>query len=157
MPSTPPLDHFFAVTVSPHGASLYKVMALPEDKGEPYITKIRLRGASNLRIGTVLSGPMLAIMKGLQFYTPEGGGLLSQMSYTEREIEKVNTAYWKGQTSDIVALFLREGDAERCFSSPNIRPCDPVWIEETKKVLEAIGKNHPNVTICHFPEFALIE
>ena len=142
---------FFAVTTT----SLYEVMARAEN-GRPYIRKIDLRGESQIQISETMSGDLLAVAKWLQFFIPEGHGLLSPMTSVQRKVEMVNTVYWQGKTSDIIALFLTEEKARECFASPDLKPCDTRWLENTKEVLEAIRENHPTITICHWRDMALI-
>ncbi len=101
------IHEFYAVTQT----SIYKVSDQRED-GYPEIVKIALKGKSKMPVGHKLSGgPMVAICKFLILYIPEGGGITS----FERRIENVNTRYWGGNTSFIVALFKDEEGARKCF------------------------------------------
>ena len=77
------------------------------------------------------------------------------MTSVQRQVEMVNTVYWQGKTSTVIALFLTEEKARECFASPDLKPCDPRWLENTNEVLEAIGENHPTITICHWRNMAL--
>ncbi|MFH1183168.1 MAG: hypothetical protein V1690_02820 [Candidatus Moraniibacteriota bacterium] len=142
---------FFAVT----STSIYEVV-IKDEKGSPFIRKISLQGESRVSVGGIMSGPMLAIAKWLQFYTPEGHSLLSPQTSFERRLEMVNTQFWKGKTSHITALFLTKEKAKKCFSFLDRELCDPRWREETEAIIRAIGENHPTITICHFPELALL-
>jgi len=107
-------------------------------------------------IGGTISGDLLAVAKWLQFFIPEKYGLASPMSGIERKVEMVNTQYWRGKTSDIIGLFLAEDKAQEYFSSSKLKPCDPRWQEDTREVLEAIGENHPTITIYHWRDMALM-
>ena len=147
------MEKFFAVTIH----SVYEVVAYNESDC-PYIKKIATnKEKSSIPVGgRIDNGSMLAIAKYLQFYFPEGHSMLSQQVSEERRLEHVNTQWWGGGTSLIVALFLIEEEALSCFEQPELKPCDSRWINKTKEVTEAIGDNHPNVTVCHWPELALI-
>lgn len=144
---TEPLREFFAVTMT----SVYQVTARGEN-GRPCAEKIALRGESKFPVGAKMEDPMLAVAVFLQFYIPEGGGITS----FERRLEMVNTRYWTAGTSRIVALFLDEEKALACNGQPDLVPCDPRWLGETKEVLKAIGEENPTISICHNRELALI-
>jgi len=77
------------------------------------------------------------------------------MSGFERKIEMVSTKYWRGSTSRIVALFKTKKDAQACFESTGLRPCDSRWVNETKEILNAIGKSHPKFEVCCHEGLAL--
>ena len=142
------LKKFYAVTAT----SVYRV-EYDEKKVQAQATKIALNSESGIKLGKVLSGPMLAVAKWLQFYIPEGGGLTSY----ERKIEKVNTNYWFGKTSNIVALFFNEVEARDCLLIyDNLSPCDSRWLDSTKKVIEAIGHEHPVFEVCEFEDLKLM-
>jgi hypothetical protein len=61
------------------------------------------------------------------------------------------------QTSVVTALFLDKKLAMECLSAKNRVQCDKRWIEETKKVLAAIGEEHPYFSISHSTGLKLIE
>lgn len=143
---------FFAVTTT----SLYKVFAMGEDR-KPYAIKIGLRGESSIPIGNKIAGEMLSIAKCLQFYIPEGHSWLSCGTSFERRLEMVNTQWYQGKTSNIIALFFNEDEARKCFAFPDLVSCDPRWLEQTQEILESVGENHPTITICHWPEMDLLE
>lgn len=146
------ISEFYAVTMT----SLYHVKEKGEDD-KPEVRKILKKDKSRVRIGQKLTGgTMVGICKWLMVYIPEGHGWLSPQTSYERKIEKVNTQWWRGHTSSIVALFMDKTKAEECLASNDLKPCDPRWIEETKIVLDAIGDNHPVFEICHWPGLALI-
>src|SRR5687767_13791381 len=103
------IDAFFAVTET----SVYEVLARVSN-ADPYplARKIALKGDSKVKEGYSLEGGThLAITTQLQKYTPEGGGI----STFERRIERVNTRYWHGHSSPVVALFLSEDEARTCL------------------------------------------
>lgn len=144
------IHRFYAVTMT----SVYLVKDR-KSKKDPYpvARKIALKGESELPVGTELeNGTMIAITKQLQAYIPEGGGLTS----FERKIECVNTRYWGGHSSYIVALFTTKKKAMDCFAHSDFQPCDPCWIEETKKVVKRIGENHPSFEVCRWGDLALL-
>ncbi|MDD5341139.1 MAG: hypothetical protein PHC97_01740 [Patescibacteria group bacterium] len=146
-------EKFYAVT----GTSIYEVYAKDEN-GHPYAVKIELKGESKVQKGErVNGGTMLAIATNLQFYINEGRGLLSPQTSFERRLEYVNTGWWRGGTSKIVALFLNEQEARCCFEEPDLKPCDPRWLVKTKEVIEKIGEEHPTISICHYPELCLVK
>ena len=99
---------------------------------------------------------MIAVANHLRVFIPEGHGQLSPLTSVERRLEMVNTQYWGGGTSAITALFLTEDKARQCFDQSGLEPCDPRWIEDTKQVLEAIGEEHPTISICHHDNLALM-
>jgi hypothetical protein len=139
-----PLERIYIVTLN----SVYKLSA-KDASGHPCAEKIAAnkeiaRGV--FPIGHKITGSMVSIAPHLQFYSPEYG----------RGLEDNNTAWWGGNTSQIVALFLNKEEALFCSSQPDLRACDPRWINQTKKVLEEIGEDHPTITICHDRNFSLI-
>ena len=142
---------FYAVTTT----SIYCVDAgTVKTGGRPVATKIALRGESELKIGAALEGgTMLAITTCLQMYIPEGGGITS----FKREIEGVNTRYWFGHSSDIVALFSNEKAARECFSKSDLVTCDPRWLNSTREVLDRIGDKHPNFYVCKWGNLNLLQ
>ena len=141
------LKEFYAVTAT----SVYHV-EYDERKVQARATKIVLKGESRVKFRKVLSGPMLAIIKWLQFYIPEGGGYSSY----ERRVEKVNVRYWLGNTSNIVALFFNEEEARSCLlNNKNLLSCDPRWLDSTKKVIETIGHEHPVFEVCEYEDMKL--
>ena len=142
-----PLKEFFAVTET----SVYRVTM--EDSLPAVATKISLRGSSRVAVGEKFSGPMLAICNQLITYIPEGGGLTS----FQRNIESVNTRWWTGNSSPIVALFKDEKSALECSSQKDLKPCDERCLKETIEVLRAIGESHPAFSICSYPGLRLLD
>lgn len=135
------LHQFYAVTMT----SVYFVKDRDGKDPSPLARKIALRGKSEIPLGTKLNnGTMLAITTQLQMYIPEGGG----MGSFERQIEMVNTRWWGGHSSDIVALFTTKKKAMDCFGQNKLQKCDPRWIEDTKRVIKRIGDEHPKFYIC---------
>jgi hypothetical protein len=149
----PWLRYFYAVTTT----SVYRATA---KLGSPVrVEKIALnRGAtSKAAVGTLLrGGDMLSVGKQLIAFIPEGGGILGPSVSVERDIARVNTHYWGGNTSSVVALFLEEKDALTCSESPDLVPCDPRWESQTVEVLRGIGSNHPVFSITNWPELRLL-
>ena len=118
----------------------------------PVAIKIALKGESRIAIGTELqNGTMIAITTQLQAYIPEGGGITS----FERKIEKVNSQWWGGHSSAIIALFTSKKKAMDCFNAPDLIRCDPRWIEDTKTVTEKIGEDHRAFEVCRHPGLCL--
>lgn len=148
------VNNFYAVTDS---SSVYK--AIIGGKGNvPCIIKIKLKGESKVPVGTKLSnGTMLAICKTLILFIPEGGGLSS----TERQISMVNTRYWGGGTSQIVALFKTEEEANFCVEHHTKKDHEQYrdgWQKSTIEVLRAIGNDHPYCSIeTNSPNLWLME
>ena len=138
------LERFFAVTRN----SVYRVVAYGEENC-PFIEKIAsIKERSDLPIGTKLNNrKMLAVADYLQLY---------DLDHEQRQLEFVSGKYWGAHTSWIVALFLTEEEALFCSEQPDLRACDERWIDKTKEVVERIGADHPNVTICHFKDFTLL-
>lgn len=143
------LHWFYAVTMT----SVYFVRDHGNEGFNPVAKKIALRGESEFQVGAILGGgTMIAITKQLQAYVPEGGGLTS----FERKIECVNTQYWGECSSYIVALFTTKKNAMACFAHTDLQPCDPRWIEETRRVIKKIGDNHPSFEVCRWEDLALL-
>jgi hypothetical protein len=134
------LTSFWAVTAT----SVYRVDLAGEDA--PKLVKIACRSQSRIAVGEeVADGSMVAVCRHVQLYFPEGGG--GANTTFERRIECVNTAYWGTGTSDIVALFLHEGDAMRCNEAPDLVKLDPRWRTQTIETLRAIGDDNPKCSI----------
>lgn len=151
MDNNKPLTEFFAITMN----SVYHVIG--QELGKPIVTKIQARVEGKIPVGgMLLNGAMLGICRQLQLYFPEGGGLISQVTFFERRLEMVNTYYWGGHTSDIVALCLTEERAMEITNQPDLRPCDPRWLDDTREVIRLIGENHPVFEVCRWPPEALL-
>jgi hypothetical protein len=132
------LQVFYAVTMT----SVYRVVGHGEDA--PYLEKIALRDSSStVGISTKVSnGTMVSIGENLNLFVPEGSGRTSPMSTVEREIARVNTSYWGGHTSKVVALFLDGAEALACNAQEELIANDSRWRAQTIEVLRAIGDNH---------------
>lgn len=142
------LNHFFAVTMT----SIYEVKDR-QGNLSPFVKKIVNSGKSTIPVGvTIEGGTMLSIGLQLIVFIPEGGGITS----FQRQAGQVNTRFWGGLTSFVVALFLNENEARACLGSDDIESCDPRWIEKTKEVIDKIGEEHPVFSICHSPGMELI-
>lgn len=141
------LQEFYVVTTT----SVYHVEYDKEHQAKA--TKIALKGKSKINIGQEITGPMVSVCRGLQFYIPEGGGITS----FQRKIEMVNTRYWLGGTSEIIGLFLEKQDALDCLNDhQDLTPCDERWLDSTKKVICAIGHEHPVFEVCEWEELRLV-
>jgi len=145
------LTRFYVVTLT----SLYKVHSGKQAK-PPVAVKIALRGESKCPVGgRINNGPLMAVGRWLQAYIPEGHSWLSPCTSYVREIGEVNTMWWRGGTSEIVALFTSKAKALRCFEQRGLKSCDPRWHEETMKVVKLIGDKHPKFTVSHTSSCAL--
>ena len=144
--STSMINQFFVVTMT----SVYEVSC---KDGRGIVTKKMLRGESEVGIGAVLpGGPMVSIGCQIIMFVPEGGRITS----FNRQLGMVNTRYWGGNTSPVVALFLTEKEAVDCFKQNSSVKCDPKWIEQTRTVLSLIGDNHPVFSISNSQELSLL-
>lgn len=143
------LNHFFAVTMT----SIYEIVARGIDDGLPSVQKIAVDSPSDISIGQELQkGAMIAIGKLIISYIPEGGGITS----FERRIELVNTRYWVGNTSPVVALFETIEKARECFKYKDREMADKRWQDETKNVINKIGPDHSVFYICEHPDLQLL-
>ncbi len=142
-PKPLPLQEFFAVTVSSHSRSVYRVNCGPPGH-KPVVTKIALRGESGITIGRCLAGgSLVGITKaGLQLYD-HGADFLGQERTRRERAEEVNEFFHGGHTSPVVALFLTRAGADDCFLTEDLMPSDLRWRQETEEVLKAIGDEHP--------------
>jgi hypothetical protein len=61
---------------------------------------------------------------------------------------KTNTGYWGGGTSSLVALFPHLKTAVECARSEDLQSWDKRWIEITRYMINAIGRDHPLIIIC---------
>ena len=134
------LQEFFAVTRT----SLYHVRAKSED-GLPSAIKIALYGDSSILVGHKLmySSQMIAVGNRIMGYIPEKYGATHPLVGIERDFHLINTRYWGESTSGVVALFTEKESAMQCFDEHSSEICDPRWIEDTRKVLDLIGDEHP--------------
>jgi hypothetical protein len=143
------LKRFFAVTIT----SIYEITDGSEAPSF-LAKKIALRGDSELPVGQILTGgTMVSIGKQIIVFIPEGGGITS----FQRQVGRVNTCFWGGQTSAIVALFFTEEEARSCLKEEFGFPCDDRWVEQTKAVLTTIGDDHPVFSICNSPGLSLFQ
>ncbi len=149
------LDRFYAVTRGPLSRSIYLAEATANG---PVVTKIFLEGDDSPRVGTKLgNGTMLSIGRQLWMYIPEGHSPVSSSASLVRELGEVNTHYWGGHTSAVVALFKTEEEAVQCVKKAGLWMPDPAWMKETLEVLDLIGTDHPVFTITRHPDLALIK
>lgn len=147
------LHEFFAVTQT----SVYRVS---DEKGEnnwPIVEKIALKGESKLPVGGRLrNGCLVGIM---------GGKLSGIILYDQdhprpgsiQPPEMVNTNFYGGGTSRLVALFLEKETAIECLDSENPQPLDPRWQRQTKEVLNAISNSHPVFIVSRSEGFTFPE
>ena len=143
------LDHFFAVTTT----SIYEIVAKGIHDGLPSIQKIAVDGPSDISLGQELQkGTMVIIGKIIISCVPEGNGITS----FEHRTELINTRYWVGNTSHIVALFETAEEARECFKHKYRQIADKRWQDNTKTVINKIGPNHPVFYICENPDLQLL-
>ena len=144
---------FFAVTESKSIYRVYGVYGI----SRPIVVKVHGKGKGHVRVGARLkNGSMLAISRNLQLYVPEGSGLLSPMSTVERSLEMVNTRYWGGHTSPIVALCRTKTEATEILKYDDLQMCDRRWVEQTRKIVNSIPEDHPSISVCRYPSLALL-
>ncbi|KKR88652.1 MAG: hypothetical protein UW43_C0002G0076 [Candidatus Yanofskybacteria bacterium GW2011_GWA1_44_21] len=142
-------DRFYAVTLQ----SIYFVDG--SETGKPKVKLVATKGDG--QIGSMLkNGAMLAIGKRLHMYFPEGCGVLAPAVEFERKLEKVNTVYWGGHTSRIVALCRTRKQAHKIHSQSDLKPCDKRWLKSTRCILQSIKKDHPVFEVVDWKDFALI-
>ncbi|MFA5173097.1 MAG: hypothetical protein WC435_01685 [Candidatus Paceibacterota bacterium] len=147
----PEIQKFFAVTVV---TSIFEVTALGPFRAS--CIKHAQMEEGQIPLGTDLCrGGMIAICDCLLGYIPDAHGPISSSTSFERKIELVNTLWWKGNSSNIAALFTAEEEALACILYNDLQPCDPRFLESTKRVLDEIGDNHPSFYICHSPGLRL--
>ncbi len=118
------IREFFVVTET----SVYRV----EDGGgrdRPSATKVALRGESTVPVGRVMRGTAIIIGSCLYAESPEENH--------------------GGHSSSIVALFKNKEEALRCLENEDLKPYDPRWTKQTRKVLNKIGDNHPAFRVFH--------
>jgi len=99
---------------------------------------------------------MIAVACRLIAYLPEGHGFASCLTSVERRIENVNTQWWGGCTSPIVAMFLDRQLAADCAKTDNLHPCDERWQEQTIQTLKEIGEEHPYFYVCEADENSIL-
>jgi hypothetical protein len=135
------LERFFAVT----NTSVYEVICV-DNKAK--VIKKMLRGESSIPIGGELTGgPMVSVGKQLIMFTPEGD---------KTQITDIKVDSRGGNTSLVVALFLKEKDAVDCFNAGDGVGCDKRWLNQTKGVLNLIANNHPAFSVSKSPSFSLV-
>ncbi len=152
------LKEFFAVTMT----SIYHVK--DDVDGAPEVKKIALRGESIRAVGSIVSGPnggrgltMVSVGKHIVVFIPEGHSWLSARSTFVTQLENVNTMWWGGNTSEVVALFLKETDAMECFNASELKPRDARWQKNTLETLRAIGREHPRFSITTWHNLRLMD
>ena len=139
---------FYAVT----GTSLYLVSDKRDKKGVPLVRKKALKGESKIPVGyRFKKGSHLGVTRyGLISYLMEHKDLPLILP-----VEKINTAYTYEKTCQIVALFMRENEAQDCFNSKNLQICDPRWRKQTEEVLEAL-KGNQVIIVSQGPEWVFV-
>lgn len=144
---------FFAVTTT----SVYRVSDEKDEDGIPIVEKIALKGQSKILVGGRLkNGYLVGISRDrICLYQDEEMSPYASINKEHpRPLEEVNTFFWGGTTSPIIALFFKKDEALKCLNSPDLKYCDPRWKEQTKEVLATIGNNHP-VFILSKKEYAI--
>jgi hypothetical protein len=143
------LTHFYAVTASESGGSLYKVSRkFGAGTVSVEVEKLALRGQSGVPVGGKFGGKLLAVCKWLVAYTPEA---------PIKKIDEVDPNCWDRFTNLIIALFLDENKARECFKEEEKSiHCDPGWDKETREVIDAIGYNHPQFCVGRRPDLRLL-
>ena len=145
------LTEFYAVTLH----SIYHVQALRPLSCSAI--KIAGKKHSALSIGNDLAkGHLIAIGTRLQGYSPERQGEGARMA-RDCPLENTNTKNYKDVSTPIVALFMDKQSAEACSKESDKEPCDPRWLESTKRVVNQIGDDHPSFYVSRDPHFALLK
>jgi len=135
---------FFAVTMT----SVYRITDQKDKDGIPIVEKIALRGKSKIPIGGRLKhGSLVGISR-------DRICLYHGKSSQRLRLEEVTNYNWGGTTSPIAALFLAKEEARNCFSTLDLKCCDPRWRKQTEEVITAIGDNNP-VLVLSKGEFAI--
>lgn len=142
------LQEFFAVTKS---GSLYHIRNERLSDGTPMVEKVALCGESKIQQGGFLKGPHgdgsrigITHWEGLDIYWPRNDvdDTLQPPSKTTQ-----GAGRFGGHTTPIVALFLKQDEAEKCLACyPRFGEWDLRWESKTRAVLKAIGKHHPMFT-----------
>lgn len=133
---------FYAVTTT----SLYRVFVNPLLESEAIAMKIAVRDQSAVKLNEMLSNGNLIGITRL--------GLIAYRDHKSprRRCEDVNTRYWGGRTSPVVALFFDQEQARRCLDEADVQPADPRWRGSTLQVLDAIGDDHPCFVLSDMEE-----
>ncbi len=122
---------FYAVTQN----SVYQVTDVKDERGWPTVRKVAARSGDKMPLGSTLKeGTLVGISR---------FGIILYNHIDRKDPELVNIVLWGGKTSPLVGLFLKKPKALKCFNSNNPEMCDARWQRETKKVINAIGKDHP--------------
>ncbi len=141
------LHEFFAVTV---GRSIYEVSDRMLE-GCPVVQKItgdQVRSPYIIIGGLLQNGHLVGI-------TEFGICLFDHHPKYGNEIDQINSRYWGGTTSGIVALFLTESEARHCLEVSDLNSFDARFLEQTKGVLEAISEEHPVFQVSDSLRFAI--
>lgn len=140
------ISQFYAVTGykkdSESVASLYRISDTPLDGLGPTTgEKLALRGHSNFVVGYKFGSEMLAICDRIVAFVPDPN---EKIIPPKLQTDDDGYLHWGGATSSVIALFQEEDLARLCLVEEDHQPHDKRWREETKKVIRAIGENHPN-------------
>ena len=128
------IREFFVVTKS---GSVYHVYA-DETGKQAIIEKVASASDGGLDIGTLFEGGTHAGITdfGLTLYPPK------YRDGKPRPAGEINILLWGGTTSQIVSLFLRREQAEKCVESSDLAAWDARWAAETQETRDAIGSDH---------------
>ena len=138
------LHEFFAVTIT----SVYRVTDQKEEHDWPIVEKIELKGQSKIPVGgRLLNGHFIGITPDRIFLYDEDH---PRSDGKRLDPLRVNTAFWGGGTSPIVALFLNKEEAISCLKADNLRQCDARWRKQTGETLKVIGKEHPTFILSEY-------
>jgi hypothetical protein len=129
------IHEFFVVTET----SVYLVTDKKDENGTPIVKKIVLKGQSKIPVGGRLKNGNLVGITKERILLYEG----EMRNGRWQRPEEVNTAFWGGGTSQIIALFLKKEEAMKCFNSENLEAWDRRWKKQTEETLKSIGNNHP--------------
>ncbi len=149
------LAKFFAVTLGRNGASIFEVRSERDERGNPLVTKIGLRGESSIPVGGRLvphgaDATHIGISRA-------PGLLLYCAPRSDRPASPVPKPQVPGfaRAGGIVALFLTETEARACLNDTLLKEEDPRWEKATRQTLRAIGCHHPVFVVPDEPDLAL--
>jgi hypothetical protein len=120
-----------------------------DERGCPYVEIIATKSDDKMAVGQCLKGGnLVVIFYVLSVTTAEKYDYFKKSCDPEHPEDRVRIKYLGGHSSNIVALFKTEDEAQQCFTKTNLQQCDPRWLTQTKQVLMDIGPDHPNFKIA---------
>lgn len=126
------IEKFYGITLS-HDSSSKSLYEVRLENNEVVLQKVALEGESSIAVGGTLDlGNHLGIMYegGMQRYDGWGG----------HRVDTVNTRYWGGGTTGLVALFIDKEKALNCFRSSDLTRWDKRFIDDSVETMAAIER-----------------